>query len=91
MRNNPNSRSSVLLSVLFVLAASACSDSTSSQTDACLEPENPYNDGGGHDAGFKWAEENGPACDGNSDSFNEGCQEFFRQSERYEACQAEKH
>ncbi len=52
----------------------------------CIEPHNPYNDGGGHDAGFNWAAENGGACEGNSDSFNEGCEEFHRQLDEYNRC-----
>jgi hypothetical protein len=39
----------------------------------CTEPSNPYNDGGGHDAGFNWAMENGRSCSSNSNSFDEGC------------------
>ena len=43
---------------------------------------NPYDDGSGHDAGYKWAEENSvDSCDGNSDSFIEGCEEYLRQRE----------
>ena len=55
----------------------------------CVEPENPYNDDGGHDAGFKWAEENGAECNGDSDSFNEGCAEYHRQMQTYETCVAQ--
>jgi len=52
-----------------------------------LEPENPYPTGSGHHAGFEWAEENGPSsCDGNSPSFNEGCEEYQRQVAAYETC-----
>jgi len=59
----------------------------SSQRCDVSEPENPYNDGTGHYAGFAWAEQNDPtACGGNSSSFIEGCQEFLRQSAAYEAC-----
>jgi hypothetical protein len=53
-----------------------------------MDPENPYNDDGGHEAGFKWAEENGEECNGNSDSFNEGCEEYHRQQERYDQCES---
>jgi hypothetical protein len=52
----------------------------------CVEPQNPYNDGGGHDAGFNWARENSGECDGNSESFNEGCQEYHRQLNLYNDC-----
>lgn len=76
-----------------------CTDDASSRASggkqsnegaSCSEPENPYNDDGGHDAGFKWAEENGEQCEGNSDSFNEGCAEFYRQRDNYEACEAKR-
>jgi hypothetical protein len=52
----------------------------------CVEPDNPYDDDGGHDAGFKWAEKNGGDCDGNSESFNEGCQEYHKQLNEYNEC-----
>ena len=52
-----------------------------------LEPDNPYSFGSGHYAGFKWAEENEPGiCDGNSQSFIEGCEDFQSQQEDYENC-----
>lgn len=59
-------------------------------TSECIEPNNPYNDGGGHDAGFNWAMENGGDCDGKSDSFNEGCEEYYRQLNKYNECIAKK-
>lgn len=65
------------------------SDSYSSYSDEkeCSEPENSYNYGTGHYAGFEWAENRGGAyCDGNSDSFNEGCEDYNEQLERYEDC-----
>lgn len=57
-----------------------------STTSECIQPNNPYNDGGGHDAGFNWAMENGGGCNGNSDSFNEGCEEYHRQLNQYNEC-----
>ncbi len=46
------------------------------------EPENPYNEGTGHSAGYEWAEENDPSsCNGNSNSFIEGCEEYLSQQE----------
>jgi hypothetical protein len=57
---------------------------------ACVEPDNPYNDGGGHDAGFKWAEEKGEECTGRGDSFDEGCEEYYAQQRRFEECEAAK-
>ncbi len=54
---------------------------------SALMPENPYDDGSGHYAGFEWAESRDPAsCGGNSASFIEGCQTFLDQSAAYEAC-----
>jgi hypothetical protein len=50
-----------------------------------LEPENPYDYGSGHYAGFEWGE-NGNYCSGNSDSFVEGCEEYEIQDEAYTAC-----
>ena len=39
----------------------------------------------GHQAGYRWAEENGiddpNECDGNSDSFNEGCQSYVEEQQ----------
>jgi hypothetical protein len=88
----------VLLSLVIVLVALGlgCSkDSTtfkqgSAETEKqqCVQPQNPYNDGGGHDAGFNWAAENGGGCNGNSDSFNEGCEEYHRQMNKYNECVA---
>ena len=52
----------------------------------CTEPSNPYSDGGGHDAGFNWAMENGKSCSSNSNSFDEGCEEYYRQLTNYEEC-----
>jgi hypothetical protein len=54
---------------------------------SALEPDNPYTYGTGHYAGFEWAENNNPGyCDGNSDSFIEGCEDYLYQEEAYEAC-----
>ncbi len=50
-----------------------------------IEPENPYNDGTGHSAGYEWAQENNvSSCGGNSNSFIEGCEEYLAQQEEYE-------
>jgi hypothetical protein len=58
---------------------------------ASLEPSNPYDDGSGHFAGYQWAEENGGAsCNGNSDSFNEGCEEYGQQAMAYQRCKSGK-
>lgn len=53
----------------------------------CIEPENPYDYGSGHYAGYEWAQDNDVySCDGNSDSFIEGCEEYLAQEEDYEIC-----
>jgi hypothetical protein len=50
-----------------------------------LKPNNPYEEGSGHYAGFKWGEE-GKSCGGNSTSFIEGCHAFEAQQAAYVAC-----
>jgi hypothetical protein len=50
-----------------------------------LAPNNPYDEGTGHYAGFEWGLE-GNYCDGNSDSFIEGCQGYETQQAAYSAC-----
>ena len=57
----------------------------------CTEPENPYSQGTGHYAGYEWAEERGGACNGNSPSFNEGCEEYKNQEAEYEECESGNH
>ncbi|MCL2760384.1 MAG: hypothetical protein FWD70_01895 [Desulfuromonadales bacterium] len=85
----------VLISIILAMFLSGCEkspdDTPSKKTkiEDCIEPYNPYNDGGGHYAGFNWAAENaGDDCDGNSDEFNEGCAEFHRQLDEYDECVA---
>lgn len=60
---------------------------TYKETKDCsaLEPDNPYGEGSGHYAGFKWGED-GNSCSGNSQSFIEGCEDYQRQEEAYSAC-----
>jgi hypothetical protein len=85
-------KNKIFLSIILLFAISACnsdkSGSTSNKTKAedCIQPQNPYNDGGGHDAGFNWARDKGGDCNGNSDSFNEGCSEYYNQLNRYNEC-----
>jgi hypothetical protein len=58
---------------------------------ACAEPENPYAQGSGHYAGYEWAEEKGSGgCEGRSESFNEGCEEYETQEDEYQECEAAK-
>jgi hypothetical protein len=74
-------------------APSNSSDSNGETTSAtkCTEPENPYDEGSGHYAGYEWAESRGSgACGGNSQSFIEGCQEYESQEAEYQECEAKK-
>lgn len=52
-----------------------------------LAPNNPYDEGSGHYAGFLWGEE-GNTCGGNSDSFIEGCEDYARQEAALQACES---
>jgi hypothetical protein len=79
----------ILLITLLILFFCSCENSsTTSPTkiEDCVPPNNPYSDGGGHDAGFNWAAENEGDCEGNSVSFNEGCAEYYRQLNEYNSC-----
>jgi hypothetical protein len=40
---------------------------------------NPYAVGSGHYAGYEWAKRTGGLCAADSESFNEGCEEYHRQ------------
>ncbi|SRR6266536_2382996 len=84
---------------LVILTSSCTSSSSGSDSDQgtknpsaqCQEPENPYDEGSGHYAGFQWAEEHDPAsCGGNSQSFIEGCEEYQEQESAYEECTSKK-
>jgi hypothetical protein len=58
---------------------------------SCTEPSNPYSEGTGHYAGYEWAEKNGSGdCNGSSQSFNQGCEEYEAQQSAYEECEAKK-
>ncbi len=72
-----------ILLILFTLLAHC---STQNENDYSIENNvktvvigNPYSSGTGHYAGYEWAERTGGACDGKSASFNEGCEEYYRQ------------
>jgi hypothetical protein len=72
-------------------ASSTSSDDDDKTATNCTEPENPYDEGTGHYAGFEWAEEHNPAsCGGSSQSFIEGCEEYQEQESTYETCEAKK-
>lgn len=69
--------------------ATATEPSVATSVGDCteLEPDNPYSPGSGHYAGFEWAENNSvSSCGGNSTSFVEGCEEYIRQADAYDAC-----
>jgi hypothetical protein len=67
------------------------SDLGSKNAHECVEPQNPYGDtDSGHYAGFEWAMQNGGSCDGNSESFNEGCEEYQTQLDEYDECLSHK-
>tara|TARA_Y100000310_G_C20089211_1_gene537450 strand:- start:92 stop:331 length:240 start_codon:yes stop_codon:yes gene_type:complete len=68
---------------LIAVALAACGSSNSNYFDRENGEGgyigNPYSDGTGHYAGYEWAERTGGSCNGNSRSFNEGCEEYYRQ------------
>ena len=70
---------------------SSDSNGESASAASCTEPENPYDEGSGHYAGYEWAERTGSGtCGGNSQSFIEGCEEYQRQESDYEDCEANR-
>ncbi len=89
----------ILLTLVAAISSSGCDSGLPDyavkkvkiKAEDCIPPHNPYNDGGGHDAGFNWASDNGGDCNGNSDSFNEGCEEHYRQLNEYNECIANSH
>lgn len=73
----------ILITSLVTLFLAGCGGSSGGYLDAEDEEGgyvgNPYSDGTGHFAGYEWAERTGGDCDGNSQSFNEGCEEYYQQ------------
>ncbi|MBU1124126.1 hypothetical protein KJ652_06100 [Patescibacteria group bacterium] len=71
-----------LVTILSLLILTACG-SSGGYSDNEYEEDgytgNPYSEGTGHYAGFEWAERTGGNCNGNSQSFNEGCEEYYQQ------------
>jgi uncharacterized lipoprotein NlpE involved in copper resistance len=57
------------------------------KTKQCIEPENPYNEWSGHYAGYKWYEDTGNNCWGNSSSFIEGCEVAEEQYSVFTECE----
>lgn len=85
----------LFLVLIIILLITGCNnnegiESNSNVTKECIEPQNSYDEDTGHYAGFEWAMNNNGNCDGNSDSFNEGCKEYFNQLNMYNQCVAEK-
>ncbi|MBT4937132.1 hypothetical protein HON22_04395 [Candidatus Peregrinibacteria bacterium] len=74
----------LLILLVLSLVLTSCSDYSenneeySIERDVIINIDNPYSQGTGHYAGYEWAERKGGACNGNSDSFNEGCEEYYR-------------
>ncbi len=83
-------RAAVVLVAVALLFGCAGSPSETSGDKACTEPENPYDQGTGHYAGFEWAAEHGGNCDTASPSFNEGCEEYQTQEDEYETCESKE-
>ena len=77
----------VAISLLAMLALYGCSSGNygnyyTEENGEKTEIGNPYSSGSGHFAGYEWAERTGGDCSGNSASFNEGCEEYYRQTEK---------
>jgi hypothetical protein len=81
--------------ILLVVSCTPSSKSSDSNEESvahsCTEPENPYDAGTGHYAGYEWAENHGSGtCSASSESFNEGCEEYETQESEYQECEAQK-
>lgn len=76
----------ILIFSVFFLSSCGGDNYWWSSSRSCTEPENPYS-AGGHYEWFEWAESRWvTSCDGNSNSFNEWCEEYGRQLEIYNQC-----
>lgn len=80
---------------LLLIAGCTSSKSTSNTEEDgapnCPDPENPYTEGSGHYAGYEWAEkQDSGTCNGSSQSFNEGCEEYENQEAEFQECEAKK-
>jgi len=88
----------ILILLLGQLLFIGCGTSTKSSDEkdgstaaGCEEPQNTYPEGGGHYAGYKWAEEKGSGdCNSSSQSFKEGCEEYESQETEYQECENKK-
>ena len=87
-----------LTAIIFLFSTAGCSsprpdsrEEAQTSSGSCSEPENPYAAGTGHYAGYEWAQSHdGAACNGNSQSFNEGCEEYDEQEAEYQNCESRK-
>ncbi|MBU2213577.1 hypothetical protein KKC44_00790 [Patescibacteria group bacterium] len=68
-----------LITVFLIACGSGNSSYSDNENEGGAYVGNPYSDGTGHYAGYEWAERTGGSCNGNSQSFNEGCEEYYRQ------------
>jgi hypothetical protein len=80
------------LGLLLVGCASTENSGSKEENEVvCEEPVNPYTEGTGHHAGYEWAESEGSGtCNGSSQSFNEGCEEYETQVDEHDECEAKK-
>lgn len=71
----------ILIAVLIFLSCSSQNpeDHYTDEDGQKIEIGNPYSPRTGHYAGYEWAEQTGGVCLGKSQSFNEGCEEYYRQ------------
>jgi hypothetical protein len=73
------------LAVCCIAILTSCSDGSNNiqgEERNKREQGNPFDQGTGHNAGYEWAERTGGDCNGNSNSFNEGCEEYYQQQEQ---------
>ena len=71
-----------LLATTLVISGCSSNNNTDYNTGGNgkkVETGNPYSEGSGHYAGYEWAGRTGGSCSGNSTSFIEGCEEYYRQ------------
>ena len=81
------------LATLMIVGCKSTSSPPPSSGDeaaSCTEPQNPYDEGSGHYAGYEWAAEHSGSCETGSTSFNEGCDEYDSQEDAYDKCVAKR-
>jgi len=67
------------VAICSIILLSGCSNSSDYSGRYEAEKGSPYDISSGHGAGYEWVERTGSSCNGNSTSFNEGCEEYYRQ------------